>query len=147
MSPKSDLTPLEVPSNMRQPSRIASFLRDIPVIGMDYKLKREIDRQIASRPPNVLRHWENHRLDFYDILDDLILIKNFLKWEKPYFTPEDPVWLVFLDPSNDTLSDTCLVTIEDKYDVEFEAEFLKSRDFLLIQLFDFIASKVALRGE
>ncbi len=95
-----ELDPLRWPVYWSHPSIASTFFRDLPVIGINARAKKELNAVLACRTPDAHRAaWLHYAVEYDAIISISTIIKQWLNWYNALFIPEDPCQIIFWDPS------------------------------------------------
>lgn len=86
--------PLSLPDDLQNPSDLALFFRDVPVVGLNSRIRRSLLRQLKDRGDiDFEACWRDAELRKI-AREVAVLIRDYCHWPGVNFVPEDPVDLL-----------------------------------------------------
>lgn len=108
--------PLRWPEYWKRPNRVDAFFRNVPIVGLNYRVFDEISMQLKDRTPKQFEHAWTNDTEIWKYRDWVSkVICDYLAWPCSLFFPTDPCEILFWTPNDDLLSAEALLVISEEY--------------------------------
>lgn len=120
--------PLQWPERWRHPNQYDRLLSDVPVLGLNARVHRNICGQLKSRSIACFGLWGEDVDCFHTLCFLSPIVKEYGRWPNCYFIPDDPCAILFFDPTSVLLAAEAVCKIHEE--LSLPAEMLDDLDAL-----------------
>lgn len=131
----SAFSPLTWPPNFDRASRTERFLRDVPLVGLNSRVRKNIQSQMEARlGSDYAAVWQPFEVDLSvrDRVSEMICAS--FQWPNPFYSPADPCEILLWDCSGVMTNVRFLIELEACFNIELTENDTQGTYFNLVYI-------------